>query len=76
MSNDSLQGTPGRLTPCCGGIKWALSCGYIKKGYPWYVNNKRSWIPWTLNVTGEGFKDISPIAFCPFSGHNLNEPED
>lgn len=76
MTKTDLQTTQGRLTPCCTEMKWALSLSYIRKGYLWYVGGKRRWIPWRLNIKGEGYADMSPIGFCPFSGHNLDIPED
>lgn len=75
MNND-LQSRPGRLTACCSGLNWALACRYIKKGYMWWVEGKRSWTPWTLNISGRGYRDVSPIGFCPFCGANLDKPED
>lgn len=76
MAPNDLQTTAGRLTPCCIELSWALSLGYVKRGYMWLVSGQKRWIPWCFNISGEGFKETSPIHFCPFSGHSLDKPED
>lgn len=75
MAESVDQHTSGRTSPCCGGLKWALSLGYVLKGYLWYNPGAPKWIPWTLHITGRGYQDISPIHYCPFCGTDLDSPE-
>lgn len=70
--SEEKQHTPGRTSACCGALEWALSCGYVRKGYFWRKHDPPSWIPWTLDITGEGYRDVSPIHFCPFCGTDLD----
>jgi len=76
MKTVDYQRTPGRREPCCWQLKWAVQCSYIKKGYMWWQNHEPVWIPWTLSISGKGYRDVSPIAFCPFCGKSLDKPED
>lgn len=69
------QHTPGRTSLCCGGMRMALRAGYIRKGYLWYKPNPPKWIPWTMNITGEGYRDVSPIHCCPFCCTDLDQRE-
>lgn len=70
------QHVPGLTSPCCGNMKWALSCGYIRKGYSWHKPDPSIWVPWSLYIKGKGFVDVSPIRFCPFCGRDLDDPEE
>lgn len=74
--DEEKQHTPGRTSSCCGALKWALSCGYVRKGYLWRKHDPPSWIPWTLNITGKGYRDVSPVHFCPFCGTDLDSLRD
>lgn len=69
------EGNAGRLTPCCVSLRWAVSCGYIRKGYVHYGYNPPLWCGWTLKVAGPGYYDVSPVSFCPFCGVDLDAPD-
>ena len=75
MDNDT-QRTEGRTRPRCISMGWAVHLGYIKKGYLWYKDGKRIWVPWVLRVEGMGWAETSPIHFCPFCGTNLDKSEE
>jgi hypothetical protein len=70
------QRTPGLTQPCCTCLTWGVRCGYIKKGFLWWQEAKRVWIPWCLRLSGIGWIETSPIHFCPFCGVNLDKPEE
>lgn len=74
MTEDQ-QNTPGRTSHCCAGMLMALNCGYVRKGFLWYKYDPPRWFPWNLNITGKGYRDVSPIQFCPFCGTDLDSPE-
>lgn len=76
MAEANGQHVPGLTSSCCGGLTWALSCGYIRKGYLWRKLDHITWIPWSLYIKGKGFCDQSPIHFCPFCGRDLDDPEE
>lgn len=76
MTENDVQRTAGRTGPCCTCLAWSVGCGYIKRGYLWWLDGERSWIPWTLRVHGTGWIETSPIHFCPFCGVNLDKPEE
>jgi hypothetical protein len=69
------QRHPGRTRSCCGGMKWAVDCGYIHRGFFWRKTENPFWVCWRLQVGGVGWYDVSPIHFCPFCGQDLDAPE-
>lgn len=71
MTEDK-QYHPGRVTFCCVSMRMALNARFIKQGFFWQKPEKPYWIPWRLDVTGKGYRDVSPINFCPFCGVDLN----
>jgi hypothetical protein len=77
MNHDEhIQRTTGRRQPCCVSLAWAVKLRYIKRGYMWRNKNGPVWIPWTLDLSGEGWREVSPVHFCPFCGTNLDSTED
>lgn len=70
MADD--QHTTGRTSSCCVGMRMSLSCGYIIRGFLWHKYDPPLWIPWTFNISGQGFREVAPIHFCPFCGIDLD----
>lgn len=70
------QSCPGRTSACWQEMQWALSCGYIYKGYLYRKLDPPKWISWSFHIEGAGFVDDSPIRFCPFCGCDLDAPEE
>lgn len=76
MGRDDYQTFPGRTSPCCQEMKWALTFGHIRKGYLYRKTNPPRWISWRFNSRVGAGVDCSPIHFCPFSGHDLDAREE
>jgi hypothetical protein len=70
------QRHPGRTSPCCAGMKWALSCGYVVRGFFWRKVDPPVWMPWCVRIRGIGFYDTSPIRYCPWCGLDLDVSEE
>jgi len=75
MTENDKQHVPGRTSSCCISMANALRCGYIRMGYFYRKHDPPSWIPWSLDLAGEGWREVSPIHFCPFCGVDLDAPE-
>lgn len=65
----------GQTEVCCIDMGNSLRLGYVRKGYMFRRLGEWIWIPWSYNLSGEGWRDVSPISYCPFCGLALNEVE-
>lgn len=76
MAEQEYQHFAGYTSPCCAGMLMLVHIGVVKKGFLWGKYAPPRWYPWTFNISGKGYKEVSPIRYCPYCGIDLDAGED